>query len=228
MSKKLSVFLMHVLSLSLLVFSCPVKAFSNELPEGVRPLQITQGKPVESFIPKGTVFLNDPKTVEGFLQQVEHHPPNWKYLYGSNVDERYDRLFEEMETRDAARVNNPALNQRVGFLWYGALTSFRSEVKGFGVAIGPHQIQTAWGIVRFKVAEQPFEMVTIPPDHLLEKFKSIRKKGGEIEVNILFMGRLIPEESLMYDFSSDQEGEGMILPIVELDQVEYLFNDREL
>ena len=32
---------------------------------------------------------------------------------------------------------------------------------------------------------------------------------------------LMPEESLMYDFSTTKEGEGMILPIVELTQVDY-------
>ena len=36
------------------------------------------------------------------------------------------------------------------------------------------------------------------------------------------VGRLIPEESLVYDFSHDEEGLGLIMPVVRIERVEYL------
>ena len=36
------------------------------------------------------------------------------------------------------------------------------------------------------------------------------------------MGRLIPEESLVSDFSHDEEGLGLIMPVVRIERVEYL------
>jgi hypothetical protein len=36
------------------------------------------------------------------------------------------------------------------------------------------------------------------------------------------MGRLVPEESIVYDFSHDEEGLGLIMPIVRIERIEYL------
>lgn len=196
--------------------------FGSELPDGVKPLLLTDGKPLSSFVPEGTLFLNDPETLDKFLKKLEGSPPDWKFLFGSNVDERYDRLFDETEKRDAARIGNATANQTLAFLWEGDLTSYRPEHKGFGVAIGPSQIPTAWGIIRFKIANQPSEMVAIPPSSLLEVLQNKRLHHEQVGITILFIGKLIPEESLMYDFSTVKEGEGMILPIVNLTQIEYL------
>lgn len=199
-------------------------ALSTELPDGVRPLHAAQDNSWTSLIPRGTLFLNDPATIESFLRQLEGSPPDWKYLYGSNIDERYDRLLAEMEKRDAARVGHPMLKQRIAFLWHGSLTSYRPQHKGFGVAIGPAQITTRWGIVRFKIAKDPFEMVAVPPaNNTLEAIQALRGKGESVEVIILYAGTLMPEESMLYDFSTETEGEGMILPIVSLEQVDYVW-----
>lgn len=167
------------------------------------------------------MFLNEPNTTEQFLAQLEGHPPDWKYLFGNNVDERYDRLFDESEKRDAQRVGNPSLEQPIAFLWDGFLTSLREDKAGFGVSIGPRQIQTAWGVVRFKLANEPFEMTAIPSPEVMEAIEKKRSRKEAVEIIILYRGKLIPEESLMYDFSTEKEGEGMILPIVELTQVDY-------
>jgi hypothetical protein len=35
-------------------------------------------------------------------------------------------------------------------------------------------------------------------------------------------GRLVPDESLVYDFSHDQEGRGLIMPFVRVEQVDFL------
>ena len=35
-------------------------------------------------------------------------------------------------------------------------------------------------------------------------------------------GHLITEESVIYDFSHEEEGQGLIMPVVEVEQVDYL------
>jgi len=205
----------------------PPVAYGQEAPDGIRPLIVLE-KPIHTVIPSGVMFLNEPKITEQFLTKLEGHPPDWKYLFGNNVDERYDRLFDESEKRDALRVGNPNLNQPIAFLWDGFLTSARGDKPGFAVSIGPRKIQTSWGIVRFKLANEPLEMTAIPSPELLEELKQKRSRKEKVEILILYRGTLIPEESLMYDFSTVKEGEGMILPIVELHQVDYFLLKRDL
>jgi hypothetical protein len=36
------------------------------------------------------------------------------------------------------------------------------------------------------------------------------------------LGRLVPDESLVYDFSHDEAGVGVIMPVVRIERVEYL------
>ncbi len=207
--------------LCILVFVLlPPLVFGQESPEGIRPLIVLE-KSVNTAIPSSVTFLDSSQSVEGFLAQLEGRPPDWKYLFGNNVDQRYDRLFDESEKRDARRLGNPLLEQRIAFLWYGFLTSMRDDKPGFAVSIGPKQIQTSWGIVRFKVANLPLEMTAMPSTEILDAIKQKRTSKEEVAVQILFQGKLIPEESLMYDFSTTKEGEGMILPIVALTQVDY-------
>jgi hypothetical protein len=208
-----------VLFILTFVWLAPV-AYGQEAPEGIRPLLILE-KPIHTIIPSGVVFLNEPNTAEQFLTKLEGHPPDWEYLFGKNVDERYDRLFDESEKRDALRVGNSNLTQPIAFLWDGFLTTVREDKAGFGVSIGPRQIQTAWGIVRFKLTNEPREMTAMPTPELFEVLKQKRLRKEEVAIMILYRGILIPEESLMYDFSTTKEGEGMILPIVELTQVDY-------
>ena len=145
----------------------------DALPDGVRPLHVTQDDSWESLITKNTLLLNDPTTVESFLKELESHPPDWKYL--SDVDERYDRLFAEMEKRDAVRIGHPRLKQRIAFLWHGSLTGYRPQHKGFGIAIGSAKIKTSWGIVRFIIAKDPFEMVAVPPANTLEANEGVKE-----------------------------------------------------
>ncbi len=214
----------------LLILACvwfvPV-AYGQDAPEGIRSLQVLD-KPISTVIPSGVIFLNESSTAEQFLTKLEGHPPDWKHLFGKNVDERYDRLFDESEKRDALRVGNPNLTQPIAFLWDGFLTTVRKDKPGFGVSIGPRQIQTSWGILRFKLANEPREMTAIPSPDLLEDIKKKRSQQKEVAIMILYRGTLIPEESLMYDFSTKKEGEGMVLPIVELTQVDYFFLKKDV
>ena len=210
------------------VFACfSLLAYGQDVPEGVRPLQVLE-KPVSTVMSPGITFIEDPKIAEEFLTNLEGQPPDWKYLFGDNVDERYDRLFDESEKRDARRVGNPTLDQPIAFLWDGFLTSAREDKPGFAVSIGPRHIQTSWGIVRFKIAMLPFEMTAMPSTEMFETIKQKRARKEEVPILIVFQGKLIPEESLMYDFSTAKEGEGMILPIVELTQVDYVLPSDHL
>lgn len=208
------------------VWFAPV-AYGQETPEGVRPLQILD-KPVNSVIPSGVSFIETPEATEEFLARLEGHPPDWKFLFGKNVDERYDRLFEESAKRDARRVGNPTLDKPIAFLWDGFLTSARENKAGFAVSIGPRHIQASWGVVRFKIAMLPREMTAMPSTKFFELIKQKRAQKEEVAILIVFRGKLIPEESLMYDFSTAKEGEGMILPIVNITQVDYLLPSDHL
>lgn len=215
----------RVLLIMSFVWCAPV-AYGQEPPEGVRPLHILEN-PINSIISSGVSFIDAPEVAEEFLAHLEGHPPDWKFLFGKNVDERYDRLFEESEKRDARRVGNPTLDQPIAFLWDGFLTSARENKAGFAVSIGPRHIQTSWGVVRFKIAMLPYEMTAMPSTKNFELIKQKRAQKEEVAIFILFQGHLIPEESLMYDFSIAKEGEGMILPIVNITQVDYILpSDR--
>nr|MBI3614669.1 hypothetical protein [Nitrospirota bacterium] len=47
-------------------------------------------------------------------------------------------------------------------------------------------------------------------------------KGERIEIEVAMTGRLIPEESLVYDFSHDEEGRGLVMPVVRIERIEYV------
>lgn len=98
---------LRVLLLLTMAWVAPV-AYGQEAPEGIRPLIVLEN-PVKTVIPSGVIFLNEPQITEQFLEQLEGHPLDWKYLFGNNVDERYDRLFDESRKRDTQRVGNPHL-----------------------------------------------------------------------------------------------------------------------
>jgi hypothetical protein len=40
-------------------------------------------------------------------------------------------------------------------------------------------------------------------------------------------GHLIPEESVIYDFSHEEEGQGLIMPVVRVEHVQYFLIGRE-
>ena len=64
-------------------------------------------------------------------------------------------------------------------------------------------------------------MTAIPSPEVIEEIKKKGSRKEQVEIVILNRGKLVSEESLMYDFSTKKEGEGMILPIVELIQIDY-------
>ena len=99
----------------------------------------------------------------------------------------------------------------------------RFRIKGYGgfpVALGPKFIKTTWGLVRFKPEETPGNL-SIATDASHQIFlERLLEQGQLIEIDVVMTGRLIPEESLVYDFSHEEEGLGLIMPFVRVEQVD--------
>ena len=90
------------------------------------------------------------------------------------------------------------------------------------MALGPVVTPTQWGDVRFKPDDLPGELKAIPPAETLDRLQREIAAGKTIELAVLLIGRLIPDESIVYDFSHDQEGRGLIMPVVRIEQVHYV------
>ena len=67
----------------------------------------------------------------------------------------------------------------------------------------------------------PNYLVAVPPPELTTHLQDRQELGEKIEVGILLMGKLIPDESLIYAFSHDGQGKGMIMPVVAIQGILY-------
>jgi hypothetical protein len=77
-------------------------------------------------------------------------------------------------------------------------------------------------MVRFKTDDMPGNLMVIPNPSQREALRRKLNNGEKIEVDVAMTGRLIPEESIVYDFSHDQEGLGIIMPVVRIERIDYL------
>lgn len=132
-----------------------------------------------------------------------------------------DRLFEENRARDRLRAGSPALARRIAFVWEGVMTGYDPETGGFRLAVGPKVIPTAWGDVRFKPYGLPGGLIAVPSAGLREQLRARRAGGETVEVDLILTGRLIPEESIIYDFAHEQKGRGMVMPVVHVERIDY-------
>ena len=166
----------------------------------------------------------EPPAIEQFLDELDGAPPDWATVYGHghHDSDHDDRLFALNRERDAKREAKPALQWRVTFLWPGELSSYDPKTGGFRVAIGPKFTPTRWGVVRFKQEDLPANLTAVPDPSLRETLRRRFEKGEKIEIQVAMTGRLIAEESILYDFSHDQEGLGLIMPVVRIEQVDFL------
>jgi len=131
-------------------------------------------------------------------------------------------LFTLNRERDVRREGKEALQWTVVFLWSAEISRYDPMTGGFSVAIGPIFTSTRWGVVRFKPEEAPSNLVVTPDQSTSKVFHRQRDAGRKIDIEIAMVGRLIPEESLVYDFSHDEEGVGIIMPVVRIERLEYL------
>lgn len=189
-----------------------------------RPLLTIARKDLLTILPPDCHILIDPRSIEQLLDTLDGRPPNWDEVYGrghhdSGLDER---LFTLNRERDAKRAGKEALQWTVVFLWSGELSHYNPRTGGFGLAIGPIFTPTRWGVVRFKPEEVPSNLVVIPDPSTREVLRRQLDAGRKIDIDIAMVGRLIPDESLVYDFSHDEEGVGIIMPVVKVERIEYL------
>jgi len=191
---------------------------------GTRPFLTIARKDLPTILPPDCHILIDPRSIEELLDALDGRPPNWDLVYGhghhdSGLDER---LFSLNRERDAKRAGKEALQWKMVFLWSGELSHYNPNTGGFGLAIGPVFTPTRWGVVRFKPEEVPSNLVVIPDPSTREVLRRQLEAGRKVDIEIVMAGRLIPDESLVYDFSHDEEGVGIIMPVVRIERVEFL------
>jgi len=191
---------------------------------GTRPLLTIAHKDLHSILPPGCHILIDPHSIEQFLDALDGNPPDWGLVYGhGHHDPALDeRLFTLNRERDAKRAGKKALQWTVVFLWSAELSRYDPTTGGFGLAIGPIFTPTRWGVVRFKPEEVPSNLAVIPDPSTRDVLRRQFDAGRKIDIEIAMVGRLIPDESLVYDFPHDEEGLGIIMPVVRIERVEYL------
>lgn len=193
-------------------------------PQGTRPLRTVPLSSVRSLLPQETHVLIEPPAIEAFLDALDQSPPDWRILYGQgHHDPDYDeRLLVFNRARDDRRAGREALGWRVAFVWTGQLTSYDPKSGSFRVAVGPSFIFTRWGLVRFKPDDLPGNLAAVPSPAQRDTLRRRHERGQTIDVLIVMSGRLIPEESIIYDFSHDEEGVGVVMPVVRIEQLDYL------
>jgi hypothetical protein len=208
---------------SLALWMGPAGAFGQDV-QGVRPLLGAGLGDPGKFLPQNTRLLNDASSLEQFLDALDGVPPDWATVYGHGHHDpgHDDRLFNLNRERDAKREGRPALQWRVAFVWHGDLSDYDPKAGGFRVTIGPKFTPTRWGVVRFKADNLPGNLTAIPNPSLRESLRRKFGKGERIEIDVVMTGRLIPEESLVYDFSHEEEGRGLIMPVVRIERIDYL------
>ncbi len=211
--------------LPMVLIGVPGPVLSGDM-DTVRPLRVYASTDLastglRSVLPPGTILLQDSDVIERFLEALDGSPPDWKAIYGPDGDGAMDRLFDVNRQRDRQRDGKPGLKQRVAFVWEGILSGYDRFTGGFRLAIGPKVIPTGWGHVRFKPSGLPSGLVAVPPPGLRERLRKKKAGGRVVDVDLLLTGRLIPEESIIYDFAHEEPGQGMIMPVVQIEHVEY-------
>ena len=191
---------------------------------GTRPLLTIARRDLHTILPPDCHILIDPHSIEQFLDVLDGNPPDWGLVYGhGHHDPALDeRLFTLNRDRDAKRQGKEALQWTVVFLWSADLSRYDPTTGGFSLASGPIFTPTRWGVVRFKPEEVPSNLVVIPNPSIRDVLRRQLDDGRKIGIEIAMVGRLIPDESLVYDFSHDEKGLGIIMPVVRIERVEYL------
>jgi len=197
---------------------------------GARLLLTTAPKDLQSILPPGSHILIDPHSIERFLTALDGSPPDWDLVYGQgHLDpDRDERLFRLNRERDAKRVGNPVLTRLVTFVWFGELSRYDAEAGGFRVVLGPKLTPTRWGVVRFKYQYDDLQgdLVAKASTRLRGALEQRLARGESVDITVAMTGRLIPEESVVYDFSHDQAGLGVIMPVVKVERLDYLLMNK--
>jgi hypothetical protein len=177
-----------------------------------------------AILPQGTTLMMRADVIEAFLVELDGQPPDWGSVYGHGHHDpgHDDRLFALNRERDAKREGKPALSKHIAFAWTGTLSSYNAAIGGYPVAVGPKFIRTNWGMVRFKPEETPSNLSAAPDASRQIQVQRLLEQGQPVEIDVVMTGRLIPEESIVYDFSHDEEGLGLIMPFVKVERVDFV------
>lgn len=195
---------------------------------GTSPLLTIAPRDLHRILPPDSHLLIDPHSIERFLDALDGTPPDWGLVYGhGHHDPDHDeRLFTLNRERDAKREGNPILTEAITFLWFGELSRYDGEAGGFRVALGPRFTPTRWGVVRFKYEDLPGNLVAQASAMLRCELEQRFTRGESVDITVAMTGRLDPDESVVYDFSHDQEGLGLIMPVVKVERVDYLLTNK--
>ena len=195
---------------------------------GSAPLRHSTLDELAALLPAGMTLMTHPEAIEHFLEELDGQPPDWGTIYGDGHHDPGldDRLFRLNRERDGKRDGRPALVKRLAFVWAGLVSRYDPEIGGFPVALGPRFIRTSWGMVRFKPDEAPSNLSVIMDASDEAKFEGLLAQGQAVEIDVVMTGALIPEESIVYDFSHDEEGRGLIMPFVRVEQVYVVLTGR--
>jgi len=160
------------------------------------------------------------------LQELDGAPPDWAKLLGKHGDRQDEGLFILNRERDRLRKGRPGLSQRITFLWEGLLSSYVPDQSGFLVAVGPEMIATKWGVVRFKPESLPAELLAVPTAPEVRKSLGAKLARGEnVRLVVAMTGYVVPDEALIYDFGHEVHDQGMIMPMVRVEQIDYFFTN---
>jgi hypothetical protein len=188
------------------------------------PLLLSRSTDLPAFLPPGTHLLMETSAIERFLDELDGTPPDWATVYGHGHHDpgHDDRLFGLNRERDALREGKPALQWPVAFVWPGELFRYDPTSGGFSVAVGPKFNPTRWGMVRFKPEDLPGNLLAVPDAATRATLLRKLEKNQPIDITVVMTGRLLPEESIVYDFSHDEEGLGLIMMIVRIERLDYV------
>lgn len=199
------------------------QSWSQEL-VGQGPLQRLSHDSLHSFFPSTIHLMLEASAVENFLAELDVEPPDWKTIYGHGHHDpgMDDRLFALNRERDAKREGRSALGWRVAFAWSGELSSYDPHSEGFPVAVGPKFIKTKWGMVRFKPEEVPGNLSVSTGHRQRDELQKKLENGQSVAIDVVMTGKPIPEESIVYDFSHDEDGLGLIMPFIRVERVDFI------
>jgi hypothetical protein len=201
-------------SFLLLLIAAPV-VLAQEA-EGIRPLLTSGMNGLRQALPSDTRLLTDAQSIETFLNLVDGTPPDWEKVHGQGGHD--ERLFTLNRQRDQLREGKAKATGRVTFFWDGELSNYDLHLRGFRVALGPRMIPTKWGMVRFKPVSLPSELVAV----VAPQTQNTLRGQTKIEILVAMTGRLLVQESIIYDFAHEEPGKGMVMPVVQIEQLDYL------
>jgi hypothetical protein len=194
---------------------------------GTRPLLTIAPQTLHALLPDSRILI-DARSMEQFLDALDKTPPDWSLVFGQghHNSARDERLFTLNRERDANRAGSPALTEVITFIWAGELSRYDREAGGFRVVLGPTFTPTRWGLVRFKYEYVQGDLVAKASETLRKELESRLAQGEQVEIAVAMTGRLTPDESVIYDFSHDQEGVGVIMPVVKIERIDYLLANQ--